>query len=374
MIEKKNSKSESQEKQPKFNQEQYDRLIECSKRKGEGIKEWNDWYYHDLNENPDLAIHLEGAQLRDAYLKGAELSNAHLEDAVLAGAHLEGARLNHANLKNANLWGTHLEDAKLADAHLEGAELANAHLEDALLARAHLENTDFIGAHLEGANFSHGHLEGANFMETHLEGAIFRCAIVNGSTFICDCFIGGDTDFTMVGLDDARIEPGLKQSLKNNIRKKRWLNWCKKNTWWGWPTRFFFWMSDYGTSATKIIISFFSLTFIFAAIYYLCGLFGQGVIANLFKVGEINLPCWKVLFRVVYFSVVTMTTLGFGDMYANSQSIVGHILLTVQVLFGYVLLGALITRLAIVFTGEGPALDSVFDMDKKRQRAKPEKN
>jgi len=41
MTEEKNSKSESKEQQPKLNQEQYDRLIECSKKWPEGIKEWS---------------------------------------------------------------------------------------------------------------------------------------------------------------------------------------------------------------------------------------------------------------------------------------------------------------------------------------------
>ena len=50
-----------------------------------------------------------------------------------------------------------------------------------------------------------------------------------------------------------------------------------------------------------------------------------------------------------------MTTLGFGDMFANAQSIWGHILLTFQVILGYVLFGALITRLAVLFTAGGPA-------------------
>ena len=50
-----------------------------------------------------------------------------------------------------------------------------------------------------------------------------------------------------------------------------------------------------------------------------------------------------------------MTTLGFGDMYANPTSWVGHILLMVQVILGYVLLGALVTRFAVLFTAGGPA-------------------
>jgi len=62
-----------------------------------------------------------------------------------------------------------------------------------------------------------------------------------------------------------------------------------------------------------------------------------------------------LIIRPVYFSVVTMTTLGFGDMYANALSVPGHILLTMQVLLGYVLLGALVTRFAVLFTAGGPA-------------------
>jgi hypothetical protein len=42
-------------------------------------------------------------------------------------------------------------------------------------------------------------------------------------------------------------------------------------------------------------------------------------------------------------------------MHANCQSFWGHVLLTLQVLLGYVLLGALVTRFAVLFTAGGPA-------------------
>jgi len=48
-----------------------------------------------------------------------------------------------------------------------------------------------------------------------------------------------------------------------------------------------------------------------------------------------------------------------GDMHANPSSMAGHILLTLQVLTGYVLLGALITRLSILFTAGGPSANFV---------------
>ena len=59
--------------------------------------------------------------------------------------------------------------------------------------------------------------------------------------------------------------------------------------------------------------------------------------------------------HALYFSVVTMTTLGFGDIAANPDSWQGQVLLMVQVILGYVLLAALVTRFAVLFTAGGPA-------------------
>ena len=50
-----------------------------------------------------------------------------------------------------------------------------------------------------------------------------------------------------------------------------------------------------------------------------------------------------------------MTTLGFGDIYANPKSIAGHLCLIIQVILGYAFLAALVTRLAVLFTADGPA-------------------
>lgn len=79
----------------------------------------------------------------------------------------------------------------------------------------------------------------------------------------------------------------------------------------------------------------------------------------------------EVLFRPIYFSVVTMTTLGFGDMYARKGSWLGHVLLTMQVILGYVLLGALVTRFAVLFTAGGPA--GKFAKEYKKPKGEQEK-
>jgi hypothetical protein len=48
-------------------------------------------------------------------------------------------------------------------------------------------------------------------------------------------------------------------------------------------------------------------------------------------------------------------TVGFTNMYANAHSFWAHILVGLQMIWGFVLLGALVTRFAVLFTAGGPA-------------------
>ena len=74
----------------------------------------------------------------------------------------------------------------------------------------------------------------------------------------------------------------------------------------------------------------------------------------------------REFWRALYFSVVTMTTLGFGDIAANPDSWAGQTLLMLQVILGYVLLGALVTRFAVLFTAGGPAGRFAGEKEEKR--------
>ena len=111
------------------------------------------------------------------------------------------------------------------------------------------------------------------------------------------------------------------------------------------PVRVFWSISDYGQSTRRVVASFFLLASLFAFAYG----FIPGLVTDFHEVDGQTVSTSVLPFRAVYFSIVTMTTLGFGDMYAAPGSIMGHLLLTLHVILGYVLLGALVTRLAILF-------------------------
>lgn len=207
-------------------------------------------------------------------------------------------------------------------------------------------------------------------MEAKLQGGDFSMAIVDGSTLIWGCKVDTETNFRGVGLENARIEPETKQLLEYNIRRKSWENWYVDHRRLTWLVKPFWEISDYGLSTKQVIRTFFQFALIFAALYFALGAVDYhflrvkncpGIVSDLFVLEDTQeaVPESLVPFRALYFSIVTMTTLGFGDMYANAHSfgrgLAGHILLSIQVILGYVLLAALVTRFAVLFTAGGPA-------------------
>ena len=315
-----------------FSQEQYEILKRCSEK--EDMTEWNEW----RKNNPDQDILLERAPLQGFYLEWVYLnSGTVIDDDTGKTYEFHG----EVHLENANFVGTDLRNACLIRAHLEGSQFSE------LFNRAHLE-----GARLDGA-----YLQGSRFNKTHLESADFRSAVVDGGTSFWDCKVNRHcaskpgTNFEGVGLDIVCIDSATKQLLEYNIRRKNWEWWYEEGCW---LIRFlkklfikpFWWMSNYGRSVSRIVACFFGLAVLFALVYWLwpsCAMVNE-------VVGDIR-GFWHAL----YFSVVTMTTLGFGDIAANPDSWWGQTLLMVQVILGYVLLGALVTRFAVLFTAGGPA-------------------
>jgi hypothetical protein len=365
----------------RLSEAQYKMILRCSEKRD--MTEWNEW----RKENPDEEVlleeadlksaYLKGVDLKKAYLKGADLKRVHLEDADVSGADLREAKFRDAYLTNADISGARLEGANFYHAYLEGVDLAGADLKGAKLLRVHLQHGSIEECNLEGVDLWRAHLEGVFLSKSCLKGANLTEVIVDGATLIDNCIIDRKTDFSGVGLHNARIAPGTKQLLQYNVRRKHWEEWYGGDRFLQWPVRWFWWLSDYGSSTWQIIKAFLILAVGFAVVYYAWGAIDYyglkvrtrpGIVSNLFVLqGTAEVVSrGQVPFRALYFSIVTMTTLGFGDMYANVATeldyryanircVCGHLLLVIQVTLGYVLLGALVTRFAVLFSAGGPA-------------------
>lgn len=297
--------------QNRADEEQYALLKKCVEA-GDATA-WNRW----REENPDVEVWLQGVEF---------------------GPSVERPVLRQVNLRSANL----------ARAKLPGSVLVGADLREAVLAGATLQRAILVNADLRGARLQESDLRGANMRGSDLRGTQCSYSKVDGETLLLTERVDRRTDFIGVAIESMRIAPGLKQLLEYNVRRRRWQQWYKHHPWLA-PGAWFFWlMSDYGRSTWRVLLSFTALALVFALAYTL---FPNSVVA-VWADG----PGQPIGFGYsLYFSIVTMTTLGFGDVYAAPESGLGQLLLSLQVVLGYILLGTLVTRFAMLFTAGGPS-------------------
>ncbi len=299
------------------------------------VKAWNKWREENPKVQPDLG--------------GANLAEENLEEARLWGANLERVVFCQSNLRGAQFFQATLMEAKFIGVNLESADFTSANLEGALFGQTNLQ----------GAGFHRANLKGVEILRANLRGTRLRSAVVDGYTLIEECNLDRATDFTSVGLANVRMfPPGDRAYLERNIREISWRKWNDgKPRLVRWGVQFFWYLSDYGASTKRLLLWFFIFAAFFAGLYALPFEFVTDIRKAEVASRSVEVPTWIVPIRAVYFSVVTMTTLGFGDIHAHPASALGHLLLTVQVLLGYFLLGALITRLAILFQSPGAPSD-----------------
>ena len=142
--------------------------------KEEGVEAWNKW----RENNPDVEINLDEAELRKAKLSRANLRKARLMNARLTGADLSGADLSGAVLSGNSLTNARLTRADLSGAWLSGANLIDARLTKADLTDAKLMNVRLTGADLIDANLRGAYLRGAQALETDFDGATLTGACI----------------------------------------------------------------------------------------------------------------------------------------------------------------------------------------------------
>jgi uncharacterized protein YjbI with pentapeptide repeats len=336
----------------KMNGEAHDLLVACS-----DAGNFYEWDSYRANHNYEK-IYIQGADFSERDFRRANLSNIDF---------------NFSNFRKASLSLVCFDDCQLRETDFRGAcfsdgSARNANFTDADLRESTLEATKFlkskmIGADLRGAHAKYTHLEGADLHHARIESADFSFAIVDGETLIDTIDVDRRTLFTSVGLSSARLRSGLLDTLNYNIRRNRWEEWFKTGSFLNklYKNLFIhlFWkISDYGRSTRRILYIFLSLAVMFWLIYWL----NPDIITNMHS-DDVIIKA----FHTISFSVVTMITLGFGSMNAAPTSLLGHITVAMQIIAGYVILAALVSRIAIMFDSEGPDVEHkpLFDPEEE---------
>lgn len=294
----------------------------------------------------------ENANLKGAVLKGANLREAHFTGADLRGVFLSEALLELADLTEADLTGAFLKSTNLENANLCGATLKGAFLLDASLKWANLTETDFTEANLIEADLTGANLIGANLKEADLTAADFTDAFIEGFKISNTNLINvmwakkkpksKDMDLSQVRctlhelvqiknyyqemgnfkMADAfyveqmeRIQRLLPKNERTMLSRAGYGFWKLS--------------SNYGVSLIRWQMLFFGMATFFGSLYWKFGLVRYSDNPSIPVTGFSNF----------YFSFITITTLGFGDIIAKKGA--GEFVVTLEVLIGYMMLGVL---------------------------------
>lgn len=276
---------------------------------------------------------LDGADLTGMTLFKANLTGASLRGTDLSGAELSGANLEGADLERAVLVGTGLGRARLHAAQAFEADFTNATLTGTDLSNATLHCARLAGARVREANLSHADLRGADLRGAHLSltavpGAVFDDADLRGSRLRA---ISGFESASWYGVDIRDINFAGAYRLRRHIVDENYLREFREGgrvhhaLYWAW------WVtSDCGRSLGRWMANIFVVAAVFAALFSVVGI----------ETGAHE----RTPLTFLYYSVVTLTSLGYGDILPTSS--LGQILVMLEVCMGYMMLGGLISILA----------------------------
>lgn len=317
----------------------------------ESVQDWNAW----RAEDPGAPVVLVGVDLSDTDLRDANLEGVDLTDAELCGAHLERVNLKMAMLRRADFSGARLVDAELYKADLEGAFLAGADLSNAYLAQANLLRADLRGAKFSGARLNESNLREAQLGEAVFRGALLTNADVTGADLRKLDLAGADLHglsygspaqrrgrfLGIRGLDachgnalfvrDAKDQDYLDaMELAIDATRSPWRRAGKRLLFRAWG------LIDYGRSLGRPLLYAALVCFLFGLVYLFDMRLEWGLIDYSHGSGSPLTP--------FYFSIVTYTTLGYGDVLPLSWQ--GELLVMLEVVLGYSTLGLLLSILA----------------------------
>jgi uncharacterized protein YjbI with pentapeptide repeats len=302
-------------------------------------------------------LSLSGLRLLRADLAGLDLSGWDFSGAELSGANLEGSRMASANFEGAILHGARLDGAEFMGANAKGADFSSVSGERTGFGQVALRGASFFQAALPGATFSGSDLQECDFRVANMDGARalgadFRSADCSGASF-------QDADLTSILVDKACfINVDLRRSRLRGVKDYKGADWVGADirdvdfsgAWLlrrhvldeNYIAEFreqsrthellyrLWWLSsDCGRSISRWTLWSISVALIFAGLY--------GFV-------DIDYGDHETWFSPIYYSVVTFTTLGYGDVLPASTA--AQMVALVEVVLGYLALGGLLAILA----------------------------
>ncbi len=247
----------------------------------------------------------QGENLEGARLDKANLERCHLEKAHLYGASLKGANLFNANLQNANLKKSNLINAQLLEVKLQGAKLLGVNLGEKLVNEIEaikLEQKKQLGKAKE------------KYQEAEEIYRNFRLNFQSNGLF-------DDASHCLYKEMVMRRKKMPKYSIKRFLSKLIDL------------------LCGYGEKPYRVLASAFTLVFTISVLQFFAGLKLKDEILKIDLEQSFQTNLYEY-FACLYFSVVSFTTRGFGDitpygfsrLFAATEAFIGAFMIALFVL------------------------------------------
>ena len=283
----------------------------------------------DLSGSDLSGANLSETRLAGALLSGCVLHGACLDDAELLGADLSGVDLSEASAERAGFGHTILTDAKAFALRATGASFSSSQLQRADLRAAQLEGTRFREAKLGGAVLENCMLREVDLVDADVSEASFRNADLREARFRG---LRGYQNTDWVGADVRNVDFAGAWLVRRHILDENFLAEFRSQSATHEKIYQLWWLtSDCGRSLYRWGLFAFVAAVLYAIIYSL-------------PVVGIDYGGHQTLLSPLYFSIVTFTTLGYGDVLPTSA--LGQVLVITEVILGYVGLGGLLSILA----------------------------
>ncbi|MFC1615699.1 pentapeptide repeat-containing protein [Patescibacteria group bacterium] len=245
--------------------------------------------------------------LRGAPLSGFDFRVAVVEDddgfteniAILSNIHFEGAILKSCNF----------QDAKLYDCYFERAEIEHAEFKNATLNNCQFQESECTGINLQSSK-----LINCSFDDCTIKDVVLDHTIIDEKTSFGNLLKSEKTgNYHFASIEYKQIKEMYKNSSLHNladdyhykemVAKRKLAPITKVNRW----LNFFFGdlLCKYGTSFGRVL--FWSLVLIVAC---------AGIYTNHEGLLYQNQEVPPSFLSSLYFSIVTFTTLGYGDFHA----------------------------------------------------------
>ncbi|MCG8688951.1 MAG: pentapeptide repeat-containing protein, partial [Desulfobacterales bacterium] len=274
---------------------------------------------------------LEKSKLKDSNLSYSVFHKAALDQTVLDESEFAGSDLTHVNMnecsaKRSGFGGADLSYASMIHSDLISATFSRSKLIHADLRASNLKKARLSETDLSWAIFTRAKMHGSDLKKSDVKGTNFELADLRQSRLLA---IKNFKKAKWVGADIRDLDPRGAYLVRRHIADENYLYEFQMISSFHRALYLIWWASsDCGRSLLRWFICLISVTLFFAGIYTQVNIdYGEHV----------------TIFSPIYFSFVTLTTLGYGD--AVPASIAAQFFVTLQAVTGYMGLGGLLSIL-----------------------------